>query len=430
MKNRSYFGALDFSRTPGLFSGVPMNSTPAVSRAALIAINVLKLCACGKPIEASTLRIDDKLTPEASDKSSPDHLSMALAARICSAVIDIYWFLYDTINVIFKVLNYMNTNPLKKLNNLLLYIDGAYAPNTLRAYRADMLEFIGFCVHKQCQALPASPNTVAAFLVSTLDQGIKTTTIKRKVSSISAVHRLLGMSDPTKAAEVKLAMRKIQRQLGTRCKQAYPITRVILDKLLAICEDDLRGVRNRTLLLLACDSMRRRSELVSLRVEDLLWPSHDTLSILLRKSKTDQTGTGHWVHLTQETSKALENWLNDAGITKGFLLRGIDSKGQLTDSLCESRISRIFKRLGLLAGLDESIVRSISGHSMRVGGAQDLLTLGVSLPQIMVKGGWAKTDTVMRYIERVHRPSLEIPSSRRFPENPAQINHRDTNTIR
>jgi hypothetical protein len=42
---------------------------------------------------------------------------------------------------------------------------------------------------------------------------------------------------------------------------------------------------------------------------------------------------------------------------------------------------------------------------MRVGGAQDLLRLGASLPQIMVKGGWAKTDTAMRYVERVHRPS-------------------------
>jgi AMMECR1 domain-containing protein len=37
---------------------------------------------------------------------------------------------------------------------------------------------------------------------------------------------------------------------------------------------------------------------------------------------------------------------------------------------------------------------------MRVGGAQDLLTKGASLPQIMVKGGWSKTDTVMRYVER------------------------------
>ena len=58
------------------------------------------------------------------------------------------------------------------------------------------------------------------------------------------------------------------------------------------------------------------------------------------------------------------------------------------------------------------MVQSISGHSMRVGGAQDLLNIGASLPQIMVKGGWSKTDTVMRYVDRV-RPETngEIPTN-------------------
>ena len=56
------------------------------------------------------------------------------------------------------------------------------------------------------------------------------------------------------------------------------------------------------------------------------------------------------------------------------------------------------------ASLDSNIVNAISGHSMRVGAAQDLLRKGASLPQIMVKGGWVKTDTVMRYIDKA-RPS-------------------------
>ena len=68
--------------------------------------------------------------------------------------------------------------------------------------------------------------------------------------------------------------------------------------------------------------------------------------------------------------------------------------------MCDSRIGRIYKTLARRAQLIEKIVKSISGHYMRVGGAQDLLALGASLPQIMVKGGWAKTDTVMRYVER------------------------------
>jgi len=287
------------------------------------------------------------------------------------------------------------------LHQLLAHLQGAYAPNTLRAYRADMLEFIAYCAHTGCTALPASPSTVAAFLMQCTARPIKTATVRRKISSISAIHRLSYLEDPTKHPEVNITMRKISRQLGTRFDQAFPVTRTILDKLLAACGPDLRGLRNRALLLLAYDSMCRRLEVVSLRVEDMEWLSDEGVSILLRKSKTDQHGSGKWIHLSTQATNAVEDWLQAAQITEGFILRGISPNGHITASLCDSRLSRIYKILAKRAGLSEPIVKKISGHSMRVGGAQDLLIQGASLPQIMVKGGWAKTDTVMRYVERV-----------------------------
>ncbi len=150
--------------------------------------------------------------------------------------------------------------------------------------------------------------------------------------------------------------------------------------------------------------MRRRSELTSLRVKDIEWLA-DGATILLRKSKTDQHGSGKWIHLSAETTHALHQWLSTAKINEGLIFRGVRSSGAITDGLCESRISRIYKGLARKAGLSEKLVQSIGGHSMRVGGAQDLLNVGASLPQIMVKGGWAKTDTVMRYVERACSPS-------------------------
>ncbi len=295
---------------------------------------------------------------------------------------------------------------LKQLSDLLTHIDGAYAPNTLRAYKADMLEFIAYCDKTGHCALPAEPKTVAGFLMQTVSQGIKSSTIRRKVSSISAIHRLSSFEDPTKHFEARIMQRKIYRQLGTRFNQAYPITRALLNRLLAACEDDLHGLRDRALLMVAYDSMRRRSELISLRVEDIEWLPNNGASILLRKSKTDQQGCGKWIHLTNETSHALHQWLAVAKINKGLIFRGVRSSGAITDGLCESRISRIYKALARKVGLSEIVVKNISGHSMRVGGAQDLLNVGASLPQIMVKGGWAKTDTVMRYVDRV-RPEAE-----------------------
>jgi site-specific recombinase XerD len=113
----------------------------------------------------------------------------------------------------------MLNSTFKQLSNLLTHIDGAYAPNTLRAYKADMMEFITYCEKTGGCALPAKPKTVAEFLTQTLPQGIKSSTIRRKVSSISAIHRLSSLDDPTKHSEVRITQRKIYRQLGTRFEQ-------------------------------------------------------------------------------------------------------------------------------------------------------------------------------------------------------------------
>ena len=294
----------------------------------------------------------------------------------------------------------INSSPKEDLSKLLEHIDGAYALNTIRAYRADMLEFIQYCDQTCSTALPANPLTVSDFLQSTSKQGIKNSTIRRKVSSISAVHRLLNHIDPTKHPEVKITLRKISRQLGSRFDQAYPVTRDLLDQLLEVCKGDIRGLRDKTLLLLAYDSMRRRSELVSLRIEDINWLSNQNCCILLRRSKTDQQGSGKWIHLTVETTLAIKCWLDAAVLSEGLILRGIKPGGHITPSLCEGRIPRIYKSLAKRASLNQETISGISGHSMRVGAAQDLLRLGASLPQIMAKGGWSKTDTVMRYVER------------------------------
>lgn len=302
----------------------------------------------------------------------------------------------------------MNDTALNKLSVLLNYLEGAYATNTLRAYRADMSEFIQYASRSNSESLPASPGTVAKFLESVNDGSLKSSTIKRKAASISAVHRLSSHTDPTRSLEVQLALRKIYRQLGNRYGQAYPITRPILDQLLAVCGSDLRGKRNRALLLLAYDSMRRRAELVSLRIDDMELQLDGGASILLRKSKTDQARTGQWIHLSHESTAAVEAWLQEAGITEGFVLRGIDTRGQITASLCDSRVGKIYKSLAKLARLEDRVIQQISGHSMRVGAAQDLLFRGASLPQIMVKGGWAKPDTVIRYVERVHRRTIAL----------------------
>lgn len=294
-------------------------------------------------------------------------------------------------------------------------IQDAYAPNTIRAYQSDMEEFIGYCSRLKARALPASPKIIAQFLGYSATLGIKSATVRRKVASISAVHRFSEQEDPTKHPQVKLAMRRIQRQLGTRFRQAYPaVTLAVLEKLLKACTNDPRGARNRALLMLAYSSMRRRSELVSLRLEDVDDLGAQAWSILLRRSKSDQEACGQWVHLDKQATQELKRWVKIAKIDSGFILRAIDPKGRIQEDLSTGQIGRIFKALAKTAGLADLVVRDITGHSMRVGSAQDLLRCGASLPQIMVKGGWYKTDTVMRYVERIRVPpyTTGVPKSR------------------
>ena len=138
----------------------------------------------------------------------------------------------------------MNDTCLEQLRTLLLHIDATYAPDTLRASRSDMLEFIAYCNKTGACPLPAEPQALAEFLMQTIPQGIKSSTIRRKVSSISAIHCLSSLDDPTKHAEVRITQRKIYRQLGTWFNQAYPITRKLLTRLLATCGNDLHGLRD------------------------------------------------------------------------------------------------------------------------------------------------------------------------------------------
>jgi integrase len=176
-----------------------------------------------------------------------------------------------------------------------------------------------------------------------------------------------------------------------------------LDKLLLATDDSIRGIRDRALLLVAYDTLCRRSELVSLQVKDVktnIKNGIETSSILLRKSKTDQDSTGKWLHLSPRAHLALVEWMKELPEGQEYLMVGIDRGARISgSSLNSGQVNRIYKRIARNAGLDELVIEGISGHSMRVGAAQDLLNSGASMPIIMQRGRWSKTDTVLRYVE-------------------------------
>lgn len=197
----------------------------------------------------------------------------------------------------------------------------------------------------------------------------------------------------------------MHRTLGRFSQQAFGITTPILEKMLDATTNNLRGVRDRALLLLAYDSMCRRSELVCLKISDVYLNLEGIISqmkIRLRKSKTDQELQGRWIFPTKRSTEAIALWINQAKLSDGYLFRGINNAIDITYELKSSQINRIYKRLAKDAKLPKEIIDHISGHSMRIGAAQDLLKSGASMPIIMNRGRWSKTDTVMRYLEGVN----------------------------
>ena len=148
-------------------------------------------------------------------------------------------------------------------------IDGAYAPASIRAYKADFNELINFCDEEEEDALPTHPQTIANFIVKMSNGKRSSASIRRAVAGIATIHKLNRYPDPTKDPDVVLEMRRMHRKLGRSCGQAGSINADTLEKLLLATDDSIRGIRDRALLLVAYDTLCRRSDLVSLQVKDV-----------------------------------------------------------------------------------------------------------------------------------------------------------------
>lgn len=294
----------------------------------------------------------------------------------------------------------MNINPKCALNETIIKITGAYAPATIRAYKSDFENFIDYCTKNNLACLPSSSDTLAQYIDKISESKNSSAYIRRILAGISTIHKLNYFNDPASHPEVKLAMRRMHRKLGRFAHQAAGINRELLERLINATDNSLRGKRDKALLLLSYDTLGRRSELTSLRIEDIQI-KNNAAYILLRKSKTDQDRQGKWLSINQRTMRAIMAWIDSAKIQSGYILRGVSKDNVVSDHLEPGQISRILKRLSKKAGLNEAQIKNISGHSIRVGAAQDLLIAGASLPMIMAKGRWTKTDTVMRYIENI-----------------------------
>ncbi|WP_245629137.1 site-specific integrase [Alicyclobacillus shizuokensis] len=281
------------------------------------------------------------------------------------------------------------------------YVRSSKAPNTVRAYQSDWRAFIGWCEEQGLSSLPAEPDTIALYMTYMAETGHKTSTIGRRIISIGLAHKAKGYASPTSSETVKTVWRGIRNTHGVAVSPKSPVLIEDLRRMIRQTPHNLLGLRDRALLLIGFAGAFRRSELVSLYVEDVEF-TREGLTITLRRSKTDQEGEGRKVgipygsHVETCPVRTLQSWLQSAGIVSGPLFRRVDKAGRVgVDRLCDKTVARVVKKYIQAIGLDAD---EYAGHSLRAGLATSAAMAGAPERAIMAQTGHKSVNMVRRYI--------------------------------
>jgi integrase len=276
---------------------------------------------------------------------------------------------------------------------------GTRTANSERALLGDVLLFSAWCTDAGRRHLPATAETVAAFVDAQAAAGKAPASIRRYAASIAAYHRSAAAPNPLELKIATDALKRIARARAEKQHQAKGINDNIVVKMLAHSGRRLADLRNRALLTVAYTTMCRRGELVRLLAEDLRADADGFGTILVRKSKADQTGKGASVAITADAMRHLRAWLDAARIQTGPLFRSINRHGQIGGALDAGSVSDIFKAMAWRARLTKAEVAQISAHSSRIGACQDMVRYGADIAGAMQAGRWRTTTMVSRYCE-------------------------------
>jgi integrase len=292
--------------------------------------------------------------------------------------------------------------PLAALLEWQAMAEGAYSANTLRAQKADGAIFQAFCESRGEPYLPAASKTIRAFIEDRVKAGKKPATIRRYVATVSRVHTAAGLLNPCSSEAVHLGLKKMGRETSARQDQAHPLNWKDIKEFIESAGEGLRADRERAMLCVAYETLARRSELVALKIRDLDFHPDGTGQALIRRGKTDAEGQGRLAYLSRETVRWLKVWLEHAGIEEGAVFLRLIGRDKIGGALNPGSIAPIFKRVAQWIGMPARFVEQVSGHSTRVGAAQDLAELDIDLAAITQAGGWKSTRMPLQYAEKIN----------------------------
>jgi len=281
------------------------------------------------------------------------------------------------------------------------YMEASRSDATRRAYASDWRIFIRWTVERGLTALPASPETVCAFLASQAESGTKASTLGRRLASIRLAHTSAGLEPPTSSEAVKTTMKGVRRSIGTKPAQKAPATSDRLLDMVSYTPSSLRGVRDRAILLLGFAGAFRRSELSAIAASDIE-EVDGGLRVHIRSSKTDQEGEGQTVPVIRGDKacpvEAVMAWIEAAGIEDGFLFRMMRRGDKVTPSPLSGRsIGDLVKAYAAKAGYK---AEDFAGHSLRSGFLTSAAENGAGLFAMMDVSRHRSVESVRGYVRR------------------------------
>ena len=306
----------------------------------------------------------------------------------------------------FSIITDLKRLEIETLKNL----SNSKSKNTLRAYKADFEHFAAFCVSNKLNYLPTEPGIVALYLTQ-LSKSSKFSTLKRRLASISVIQKLRGHYLDVKHPIIVENLHGIKRSIGTRQLSKKPLlindlkllVNVMDNKLVNISQSnihkkekiELTNIRNKALILLGFAGGFRRSELVNIKYNEVEFVD-EGVKILVKKSKTDQSGEG--------LIKAIPYFDNKfycpvLALKKYIGLKFINTKQGLIFDMSDKSVALIIKKYAEKAGLDAS---KYAGHSLRSGFATTAAEFGAEERNIMAMTGHKTTQMVRRYIQEAN----------------------------
>jgi site-specific recombinase XerD len=286
----------------------------------------------------------------------------------------------------------LNSIEIETLDNIRL----SKSLNTIRAYKSDFNHFIEFCKKNSFKSLPAE-SKVVSFYLTHLSGTSKVSTLKRRLASISVVHKLKGHYIDIKHPLIIENLMGIQRKKGVFQKSKNPILINELKEIINVIEknntNELKKNRDKALILIGFSGGFRRSELVNIDLEDIEF-TKEGLKIFIKRSKTDQSGEGMTKAIPYFKEKSfcpvifLKKWIEVSNIKKGLLF-----------NISDKMVAILIKRYLSKAGFDS---KKYSGHSLRSGFATVAADFGADEKSIMNMTGHKTTQMVRRYIKEAN----------------------------